>query len=54
MRRIGRIDHVNAIDAAGVFLADALEHAFGAAALDTDGDAGKGGLERFRNLLCQW
>src|SRR5262249_8348530 len=39
--------------AAGVFLADALEHAFGAAALDTHGDAGEGGLERFRNLLCQ-
>src|SRR5262249_45651590 len=40
-------------DAARIFLADALEHALGPAALDAYGDAGKRGLEGFRDLLGQ-
>ena len=39
VRRVGRVDDVDAMDLAGVFLADALEHALGAAALDAHLDA---------------
>ena len=51
MRGIGRIDDVDRMDAARIFLADALEHALGAGALDPHGDAGIFRLERLGDLL---
>ena len=51
MRGIRRLNDVDRVDAARIFLADALEKAFGAGALDTHGDAGKLRLERFCDLL---
>ena len=53
MGSVRRIDHVDPVDAARIFLADALEHALGAAALDAHGDTGKRCLERSRDLLGQ-
>ena len=34
MRGIGRIDHIDGVNIAGIFLADPLKHAFRAGALD--------------------
>jgi hypothetical protein len=38
MRGIGRIHHVNGVDVAGIFLADALKHPLGTGALDPHRD----------------
>ena len=51
MRGVGRIDDVDGVDVAAVFLADALEHALGAGALDAHRDAGIFRLERLGDLL---
>ena len=40
MRGVRRIHHVDGVDVAGIFLADALEHALRAGALDAHGDTG--------------
>src|SRR5688572_523825 len=41
MGGIRRVDHVDAVDAAGIFLTDALEHALGAGPLDLHGNSRK-------------
>ena len=51
MRGIGRIHHIDGVNVAGVFLADALEHALGAGALDADRDARIFRLERLGQFL---
>ena len=51
MRGIRRIHHIDRVDVAGIFLADALEHALRACALDAHGDAGIFRLERLRQFL---
>jgi hypothetical protein len=48
---IGRIDHVDGVDPAGIFLTDALKHAFGAGALHAHRDAGIFRLERLGDAL---
>ena len=53
MRRIGGIDHVDRVDAARIFLADALKHALGPGSLDPRRNAGIFGLERLGDLLGQ-
>ena len=53
MRGVRRVDDVDGVDVAGIFLADALEHALGAGALDPHGDAGILRLERLGDLLGQ-
>ena len=45
------VHHVDRVDAARILLADALEHALGAGALDAHGDARVFGLERLGDLL---
>ena len=47
------LTHVDGVDVAGIFLADALEHALGAGALDPHRDAGIFRLERLGDLLGQ-
>src|SRR5262249_27875902 len=51
MGGIGGIDDVDGMNAARVFLADALEHALGAAALHAHVDAGIFRLERLGDAL---
>ena len=51
VRGVGGVDHVDRVDAARIFLADALEHALGAGALDPHRDAGIFRLERLADLL---
>src|SRR5207253_9262207 len=51
MRGIGGIDHVDRANVAGIFLADALEYALRAGALDAHSDARIFGFERFGELL---
>jgi hypothetical protein len=51
MRGIRRIHHVDGMDVAGVFLADALEYALGPGAFDPHLDAGEFVLERGRDLF---
>ena len=51
MRGVRRVDDIDGVDAAAVFLADALEHALGAGALDPHRDAGIFRLERLGDLL---
>ena len=48
---VGRIDDVDRMNAARIFLADALEHALGAGSLHAHGDAGICRLERFGDAL---
>jgi hypothetical protein len=48
---IGRIHHIDRVDVAGIFLADALEHALGAGALDARRYAGVFRLERAAETL---
>ena len=52
-RSVRRIDHVDGMHVGGIFLADALQQTFGAAALDPAGHAGIFGLERLADLLRQ-
>src|SRR5882672_1205427 len=49
MGGVRRIDHVDRMDAARIFLSDALEHALGAAPLDSAGDPGIFRLEGSRD-----
>ena len=51
VRRIRGIDGVDRIDAARIFLTDALEHALGASPLDPHRNAGKFRLERLGDPL---
>ena len=51
MRGIGRVHDVDGVDVAGIFLADALEHALGAGALDPHRDARIFRLERLGQFL---
>ena len=51
VRGVGGVHRIDRVDAAAVFLADALEHALGAGALDAHGDAGIFRLERLGDLL---
>ena len=51
MRGVGRIHHIDGVDVAGIFLADALEHALRAGALDAHRDARIFRLERLGQLL---
>ncbi len=52
-RGVRRIDHVDGVHAGGIFLADALQQALGAAALDLARHAGIFGFERLADLLRQ-
>jgi len=52
MRGVGGIDHVDRVDVARVFLADALEYPLGAGPLDPHRDAGEFRLEGLCDLLC--
>jgi len=51
MRGVGGVHDVDRMDIAGIFLADALEHAFGAGALDAHCDPRIFRLERLGDLL---
>ena len=51
MRGVGGVHHVDGVDVAGIFLADALEHALGAGALDAHRDARIFRLERLGQFL---
>ncbi len=51
MRGVGRVHHVDCVDVARIFLADALEHPLGAGALDAHRNARILRLEGLRHLL---
>ena len=51
MRGVGRVHDVDGVDVAGIFLADALEHALGAGALDAHRDPRIFRLERLGQFL---
>ena len=53
LRGVRGVDDVDGVDVARIFLADALEHALGAGALDAHGDAGIFRLEGLGDLLGQ-